>query len=74
MHANGSTNQSGTHAGIVGTHYGMCCAKVVSESKFVIRPPIECDGLPRNGLGCATMLDIPSLYGTGMGGVASIGC
>lgn len=39
--------------GILGAHRAMCCAKVVSKSEFVVQRPIDCNGLPRNGVGHA---------------------
>ena len=60
--------------GVVGARCAMCCANVTFKWKFVDRPPIECDGVPCNGLGCATTLDMPLPCRIGISSVIFLGC
>lgn len=56
-----------------GARRAMCCAKIKSKPESVVPPPIECDSLPSDELGRATMLNVLLLCRTGLGGIASAG-
>lgn len=43
--------------GIAAAYHAMCCPKVTSKSKSVVQPRGECNSLPCNGLGRATILE-----------------
>lgn len=60
--------------GMDGAHGAMCCTKVTSELESIVQSPTECNGLSHSGLGCVTLLDMPTLCGMGMGDVASHCC
>lgn len=57
---------------IAGARCTMSCPKVMSKLKFVVQATTEGDALPHNGLGLATMLDMPFPWDTRMVGLVSM--